>query len=155
MKRKHHLRRRSWPFWVCLSATALLLSVNLATVWYALGFRWTNGAGHPRVVSVEWGAVRCVYHWATPHPVMSARLRMGWLFLRNEAHVFWLPRYSTRGAFGAGVTLPLWPAVLAMSVVTVWAHRRSLRPLPGRCRCGYDLAGIGDGVPCPERGSER
>jgi hypothetical protein len=62
----------------------------------------------------------------------------------------WLPAYRRTPA-GWGLCLPLWPPAIVLIAVGIVARPRR-RHRPGRCdTCGYDLAGLKDGV-CPECG---
>lgn len=50
------------------------------------------------------------------------------------------------------VVVPIWIPLSLAAFPTALLWRRKRGPLPGRCRCGYDLTGNVSGV-CPECGT--
>jgi hypothetical protein len=61
----------------------------------------------------------------------------------------WAPEFSP--STGTGF-VPLWPLLVIVVGLEVWLFPRVRHVAAGHCRCGYDLAGVDPGAPCPECG---
>jgi hypothetical protein len=88
----------------------------------------------------------------------SVRLPSQWEFRAHDLQIQWWAEWGR--AFGAGTglwsrwfALPLWMPFVAVALPTAWVFWRDRRLRPGHCACGYDLAGLAAGAPCPECGA--
>ncbi len=132
------------------------VAVAIGVIWLVSGWVYFGAAarasGSETTITVDRGVVRVfrMVDPAVPGPtgvqVFGGRRRPPWKG--------WVRRYSTSGSSLSGaVEVPLWP-LLALAIspfVVAWVRRQRFGP--GHCpKCGYDLAGLKDGV-CPECGS--
>lgn len=107
-------------------------------------------------VSLKHGCVRVLYWDANTivfHDPQTMRERKRW----EIDWLGWVDRglYFPNGARGTSlqsVAAPLWPIGLALLGWGEFSRRRSRRLMAGECVCGYNLAGLAAGTPCPECG---
>ncbi|MFT3687027.1 MAG: hypothetical protein QM783_19250 [Phycisphaerales bacterium] len=152
--------------------TLLALGVLVAGVWVASGW-WQERGGYKSVGFVVSGGQIMI--WSTDMkpegPLISMPYRMdvpmtywnGWYDLR-ERHAFqrsrgpmYIVNSSIAGSTSTNVGIVLWPIPLLLWTTAalllpsgILARRRANT---GACpKCGYSLAGLGDGGPCPECG---
>ena len=65
---------------------------------------------------------------------------------------FWPRELYNSSEIVTSLALPLWLLFLAVLIPTLLLWRLDRRPLPGHCRCGYNLTGLTSGR-CPECGT--
>ena len=149
-----HPRLRKSIKWAGAAAVLLLLSTWLVSGWWCLTRQWPSG----RWAAVGFGQL---FIGRVHAPTLNA-LPPGWWTGRTGVTTtpqwhWWLTRKPTGpNAFTA---IPLWPALPALTLLTAAAWRQDAqaraRSRPGHCPCGYSLAGLTPGQPCPECGCVR
>ena len=132
--------------WTGLAVCVLLLSVDVASIWWyvswnrrELGRDWIVGGGQ---IQMLW----------TPRSRTS--YGPGWAVGRlANPGIEWWPEIWTDFLPATLVAIPLWIPLVAVAIPTgfLWRRERK-RPRPGHCRsCRYNLTGNVSGV-CPECG---
>jgi hypothetical protein len=156
--------------------TLLTLGVLVAAVWAASGWCLVEYAKGTKHVFLSGGAIQSM----TFSP--GTQIRQGWAIRRHSATERWLwraekvPRWSVSRSFDIGVatywsapndksfcgqtcTL-LWPSPLLLWTPAALLLRSGIlarrRAMTGSCaKCGYSLAGLAEGSPCPECGKTK
>jgi hypothetical protein len=132
---------------------ALLASATIVAALGVLSVRLTLGVLIGQQYAVAMGAGMIVWRsYEKGHPPPVAARWGPFILDRTDESVRWWfvterPAVDD-GAFG----IPLWMPLAAMLIPGVWlAHKHRHRR--GFCsHCGYDLAGLEAGKPCPECG---
>lgn len=130
--------------WLAPIAGALTLVVWVASGRVCLGW-YGLPPGRSTHLYVDQGRLSVARGVALPQVFFEGfthpRWKFEWGFDRHQS-----PTY-------AGVGVPLWVFPIGFVALGVWAWwPRHFGP--GRCeRCGYDLAGLGPGMRCPECGT--
>ncbi len=89
----------------------------------------------------------------TKYPWIAWTAEPEWCFIHRRYPLVWAPR-ARRAPDAVWIWVPLWIPALALAVPTAWLFWRDRRRArPGYCVCGYDLAGLAAGAPCPECGA--
>lgn len=146
---ERRVRRARRVRWACVIACAVLMGATVVS-------RWVVGvAGVTRSVTVmvAQGGVAVAFDASGSGPQRSE--------VRPESAdglegFCWWP--TVGGVYQLRwVVVPLWWVGLACGGVAWWSWRRERGVLrEGRCgACGYALAGLGEGVRCPECGAAR
>jgi hypothetical protein len=136
VKRDH---RRRWPVVVAITFT-----IGLCALW----------AGSVPLYGWWWPSRRCfVYVGGGDVEFALVKEQMSYpafsYGVRKSGSYRWLPSYNTID--GWRISVPLWMPVIVSGVLTMLLLHRARQPIPGRCRCGYDLANTTSGR-CPECG---
>ena len=149
--------------WGGAVAVLLLTVVWLGSKWWCL--EWHNGTLDEFVVQT--GCLRCTLETG---PSASTHTMNGWYFWRLPpgCSLRWQADYQSSkypanappGAFCHifNLVLPLWIPLALAAIPTAVAWRLDViarrRDRGGGCpACGYSLAGLSAGAPCPECGS--
>lgn len=158
-RRPHQMRRAAK--WTCVALLAMLAILFACSARWRFGrLLYVSSAGDTGIYFDD-GCMSFVHtydHSDTPfwepHWVAEDRWPPG-------SGILWFPKlYSYQQTTFSGyysvfdLYLPLWIPAIGLAPAAaylVWADRRVK---PGRCRCGYSLAGLADGAPCPECGLE-
>jgi hypothetical protein len=172
LKLKRKGRKRRMMGW-----TLLTLGVLVAAVWVSSRWWWARWTGQSYRVEVGYGTIAlrpnfppgsmgptCWNGGRVPPQYREWDTWLGWSFSRSpelstntterRAGVFVL---SLSDYYGSGAMVTLWPIPLMLWPPAALllrsgyvAHRRATA---GACtKCGYSLAGLTSGVPCPECG---
>jgi hypothetical protein len=149
MKRRWRVRR---VVTCCGAASALLVACLwvLAAI-YDAGISRFNRAGFQRFVNLTRGGVE-VGHVDWQLMDSPGNNRIGWRFTARHGKVTWRPYWRRPSDRVCSLFLPLWMPFAACALPTAWLWWHDRRARPGRCSCGYDLAGMADGAACPECG---
>lgn len=133
--------------WAGLGATLLVAAAYATSTCDSIS--WFDSSG--RGIGIASGVL--VFSWSDT----SISQRPEWVAVPHEPALYWRFSYE-HGRFGLNILgVPLWVPLLAAALPTAWLWHRDRRGnprnLPGHCgRCGYDLAGLPSGGPCPECG---
>lgn len=146
--------RRRIAVRVALGAYFAIAAAWLVSGWSAFGWERVDASGRRVSIFVQGGSVVWQSSWGFKGPATSPigsidAERTGW-----QGWELWYGRRSING-FGIVsdlVRVPLWMPVVLTGVPAAALWWRGRGPKPGHCRCGYDLAGIAEGV-CPECGA--
>ena len=145
---KPHPRIRKAIKWGGAAVTVLL-----AVVWID---SWTSyyswGASSRGPVTIQRGVVDIAYLPRSPQYIEEDLLTLA-TGLHRLGDFAWVPLHG-----GAAVRFPLWIPALCIGAATVVAWRLDAlvrrRARLNLCpKCGYDRAGLGAGVRCPECGT--
>lgn len=139
--------------WTGLAACLVLIAAWLATLKWGMSvlYPWADLED----VHVYTGGVVVLYRGpATPPPRYQppTQWRVGERG-KDSTMVWWVTWEPPSSGLGL-LIVPLWMGVVVVGLPTAWlfwSDRRRRRP--GHCRCGYLLAGLADGAPCPECGT--
>ncbi len=152
MKRTRRGRVRRVAKWVGLVVCLVLAGVWLSSRWWGVRrTAMTNG----RWLNLEIGRGVFAYNEVESEGTSLTR-KPEWSFRApTPAMLIWRPSWFVGGVPRQRLLwLPLWIPLTALAVPTAllwWRDRRRARP--GHCAaCGYDLAGLAPGAPCPECG---
>jgi len=140
----------------------MALCVIIAGLWVVSGWSWVSweiyrSAQWGLLTGVSDGRLTLASAWGPYSPSRQSRLIWG-MVSRGPGVPTWRPwfeyedfRGSAFSALGQVLWIPLWAPLIVVAAPTAIMWRRLRRPLPGHCRCGYNLEGITSGV-CPECG---
>lgn len=132
-----------WLKWSAIVLSAVTLVVWVGSAWWAVFYLHANS-----MQFVAAGGGRLTVSW-DPAPRFNPAVGSWSVERWTEPFVWWGVWASTK-AFA----IPLWnplPFTLGAAFY-LWRRDRRAR-LPGHCpACGYDLAGLSPGGPCPECG---
>jgi hypothetical protein len=152
---KRHTRRvrlRRAAKWAGAVSCLAIAAVWVVSLWWSFGCVDVG-----RGLWGGWIGSGCfgIHHGGNQWPLG----RSGWGMVERDSQVLWLPRHShfrmriNSGWFDSRtIAVPLWMPFLAVALPTVWLFWRDRRTRLGHCACGYDLAGLAPGAPCPECG---
>jgi hypothetical protein len=109
------------------------------------------------ILTAAAGGIGVGYHdWpaATPIPRNAPRWAGGrWSDARPHVPMCWWPRTIEGPATLHYMIVPIWMPMMLAAAPTLWLWLSGRRSPRGLCpRCGYDRAGLGAGVACPECG---
>lgn len=152
--RRSPRRLIGWPLVVC---GLLLVALSVAMIWYRA--LWYSGTGSTCVtVGLQTGQLTVIIQQPGERGTggfvtkQSQRWRVWeWVYDDSSAGHGW-------GGRGFVCVVTLWPfagAALAGGGLLLWSDRQMrLKLAGGHCEaCGYSVAGLAAGAPCPECGS--
>lgn len=155
MRRRRRVRRAAKG--AGLAASLLITALWGLSVFWSIALSEVRGG---RLVRV-WIHAGCVVPNVLAPP--QARLTRdsfsegewsAWHGRRRTQPLRWLAAYERDAQYGWTVVwIPLWIPFLLIALPTGWLWWREGGTLPGHCRCGYSLAGLAPGAPCPECGA--
>lgn len=131
-----------------------MVCLLIAAAW-AANYRWNWGyfrtvRGNVAGVGIYSGALLLGQY--SREPVDPS----GWWLARNiHGFPYCLPLWNRDGSGGRQLLVPLWLVLLVTAAPTTWLWYRERRLHLGECPCGYSLAGLTPGAPCPECGKAR
>lgn len=139
-----------------LAAYVAIAVAWLVSGWCVLGREHIDGSGRQAIVSVRGGSVGFFRQWGHKSAPTGP---MGELGARWEGWTGWDLWYAHGSIDSFGLVMdwvraPLWISLGLVGIPTALLWWPGRGPKPGHCGCGYDLAGISDGV-CPECGASR
>lgn len=131
-----------------MAVCVLIAGVWTVNSWWSCWYGWVASKGRERFIGIDSGYLGVI---SCPSGGFD---RIGWSWWANSHGLRWKPVVVARPTNFAVLT-PLWMPLLLVAAPTAclwWRDRRRARP--GYCAaCGYDLAGLGSGVACPECGA--
>jgi hypothetical protein len=137
--------------WAGTVACVLITSLWAASRWFDYGIYLAKLDRTFYMVQARYSGALLVGYYGSPH-LTSADNIIIWYEARGRARDSrWLPGMNTRGGSFL-VLLPLWMPLVVAALPTTWLWYRDGRSRPGHCPCGYLLAGLAPGAPCPECG---
>lgn len=146
--------RRVWFWratkWSAAAAAAALLVATIRAGYHGFGYC----TKHSYFVGFSQGEVLVSHTGRHSYPDPSA----GWI--ENSSHplsirLWWFWEWDPSAW---ELRVPTWPLILGSLALGAAAWRLERRAMPreaGHCSCGYDLAGLRPGQPCPECGAIR
>jgi hypothetical protein len=144
-----HPRIRKTVEWCGAAIAALLISVWIGSNWWGVTW-WTGNGG--------WYGVSEGQVFFCREPRLVDQENVTWWLGRSFGPFKWGWTWWWPASDLYTICLPLWMPVLPVLAVTATAWRLDtlarLRARERACpKCGYSLAGLADGSPCPECGT--
>lgn len=145
-------RVRPLAKWAALAACVLTAALWLPTGSWCIWRINQARDGWAHVVTVSQGTLGIKSVRDRSISAGSGRVMWGWSSSGSMPRLWWPLRVGLSPAGAFELWVPLWLpfAVVAMPTIWLWWHDRRMRP--GHCPCGYSLAGLKRGAPCPECG---
>lgn len=140
--------RGRWVRW--LKWAAIVLTVGLLVVWIGSGWWAAGWVRNPPGTGFWVESGRVAAYWNE-----EVLADFGWKFRRCVSPFkWWWNGYWYKPKHVLILAIPLWiPLPLTIGTAAYLWRRDRLARRPGHCpACGYDLAGLPPGRPCPECG---
>jgi hypothetical protein len=157
MTRIRQARLRRVAKWSSLALLIAGVALWLMSIYCAGEVGW-DGSRHSRMVFVGLvpGTAYLVVITDTERNLQVFRTHRGWSQgpIALFGDVRYTPRLRRAPCTGSswGVRIPLRLSMIFAIPAAVLFYGDHRRARPGFCPCGYSLAGLADGVPCPECG---
>ncbi len=137
--------------WGCVSICVVIAAIWAASVRLNSGFIASTPDGRFLLMATGPGALVVAFF---PDPAKARAESRAWFMSPPPTPVWqepaWLPRV-VRSPIAHSVLLLFWLLLLGAGGPAAWLWWRDRRARPGQCAaCGYDLAGLARGAPCPE-----
>lgn len=145
MTRTQQARVRRAAKWAGVVVCVLMAAAWVVSVWWTFGRVGVRAGNHYRAVGVDGGCIVIGYN--------DMQNVSRWFFEppRDRGMVWWPASTSSVDFWFYWV--PLWIPFALVALPTAWlCWRDRRRARPGHCPCGYSLAGLAPGAPCPECG---
>lgn len=147
--------------WTGLALTLCLLLASFLSCWCyvtRLSIGRSPGQIAGTVIGIGDGAFRLlVLHDDDESAVLTVRKEWRVGASGGTPNLIWFHYKRNSGPLRiTQIAIPVWAVALIVAIPTAflwWRDRRSADP--GHCRCGYNLAGLAEGTPCPECGAPR